>query len=218
MKSTIREDVLRSVASKIINVKTTHPLRVAVDGVDAAGKTCFSNELSDILVKQGCFVIRASIDDFHNPISIRYKKGRDSPEGYYYDSFNYESLISCLLTPLGPEGSRRYKTIVFDYREDIRVNVDYNTASDDAILLFDGIFLLRPELNPLWDLRIYLDISFEESLRRGMKRDKANTQEISERYKTRYIPGQKLYLKKVNPIKLANVLIQNNDIQKPRII
>jgi hypothetical protein len=39
------------------------------------------------------------------------------------------------------------------------------------VLLFDGVFLMRPELRAYWDLTIYLDISADESLRRALTRD-----------------------------------------------
>lgn len=201
----------------IINNVADHPLRVAVDGVDAAGKTCFSNELRSILEVRGHTVIQASIDGFHNPQEIRYKKGRENPEGYYYDSFNYRDLIKSLLRPLGPKGNRSYKTRIFDYRNNIHLSNDLQHATEDTILLFDGVFLLRSELNHMWDLRIYLDISFHESLKRGVNRDEGNKQEITKLYRTRYIPGQKLYFKEVNPLKRADIIIRNSKINNPEI-
>jgi uridine kinase len=33
-------------------------------------------------------------------------------------------------------------------------------ADADAILLFDGIFLHRPELRPYWDFSIFLAVNF----------------------------------------------------------
>jgi uridine kinase len=65
---------------------------VAVDGVDGAGKTVFANSLARRLEVLGRPVIRAGIDGFHNPRSVRYRRGKDSPEGFFLDSFNYDSL------------------------------------------------------------------------------------------------------------------------------
>jgi hypothetical protein len=33
-----------------------------------------------------------------------------------------------------------------------------------AVLVFDGVFLLRPQLNDAWDLRIFLEVDFQETL------------------------------------------------------
>jgi hypothetical protein len=37
-------------------------------------------------------------------------------------------------------------------------------APPDAVLVFDGVFLLRPQLNNAWDLRIFLEVDFQETL------------------------------------------------------
>jgi hypothetical protein len=37
-------------------------------------------------------------------------------------------------------------------------------APPDAVLVFDGVFLLRPQLNNAWDLRIFLEVDFQEAL------------------------------------------------------
>jgi hypothetical protein len=34
----------------------------------------------------------------------------------------------------------------------------------DAVPVFDGVFLLRPQLNDAWDLRIFLEEDFQETL------------------------------------------------------
>jgi uridine kinase len=39
------------------------------------------------------------------------------------------------------------------------------------VLLFDGVFLLRPELNDLWDFRVFVEVDAEEALRRAVVRD-----------------------------------------------
>ena len=45
-------------------------------------------------------IIYASIDGFHNSKQIRYQKGKDSPEGFYKDSYNYEKLLELLINPI----------------------------------------------------------------------------------------------------------------------
>ena len=47
---------------------------VAVDGVDGAGKTTFCDELASVLRAQGRAVVRASVDDFHHPRAIRWRR------------------------------------------------------------------------------------------------------------------------------------------------
>ena len=89
---TVRQQMVACVAAQIVGVRLPHCVRVAIDGVDAAGKTMFAEELADAVLRLGRPVIRASIDGFHNPRAIRRRRGSPSPEGYFEDSFNYPAL------------------------------------------------------------------------------------------------------------------------------
>ena len=84
-------------ASMIAAVERPHPARVALDGVDGAGKTHLADELVGPLSRSGRQIIRASIDGFHYPRAHRYKRGRESADGYFHDSFNYGQMRSQLL-------------------------------------------------------------------------------------------------------------------------
>jgi uridine kinase len=80
--------LLEELSGRIAAMERPHPVRVGIDGVDGVGKTTLANELVDPLRQRGLPVIRASIDGFHHPRTVRYRRGRSSPEGYYRDSFN----------------------------------------------------------------------------------------------------------------------------------
>jgi uridine kinase len=216
-----RSKLLCSLAEMIFQVESDHPVRVAIDGVDASGKTILADQLAEIIQDGNRQIIRASVDDFHNPQHIRRKRGDLSPQGFYHDSFNYPALIEVLLTPLGPTGDRRFRTAVFDLRLDHPVDGPWETAARDAILVIDGIFLLRPRLMPYWDLTIYLEVDFTHSMARGVQRDGAfygSLEEAERRYRKRYIPGQKLYQKAARPLDKADILIDNNDLEAPEFI
>src|SRR5687767_7604524 len=79
-----RSQLLDEIASRISRIQQKHPVRVAIDGVDAAGKTTMAEELVAPLKAYGRPVIRASIDGFHNPARVRHNRGAASPAGYYY--------------------------------------------------------------------------------------------------------------------------------------
>jgi len=149
-----RRVILEQLAQLIASVERPHPVRVAIDGVDAAGKTTPADELVAPIEEHGRPVIRASCDGFHHVRADRYQRGRDSPEGYYYDSFDYEAIRSALLVPLGPGGSGRYRSIAFDLDTNSSAHEPLCQAPPECVLLFDGVFLLRPELNDHWDIRV----------------------------------------------------------------
>lgn len=166
-----REEMVGELAGAIAGMAIDHPLRVAVDGPDAAGKTTLADELAEALRSEGRQVVRASIDGFHRPRVERYAKGANSPSGYYEDSFNVEALRRVLLDPLGPAGSRRYRTRVFDFAIDQPVDQLEQEADQRAVLIFDGVFLLRAELRDEWDYKVFVEAPFDEILRRAVTRD-----------------------------------------------
>jgi uridine kinase len=65
---------------------------------------------------------------------------------------------------LGPGGSRRYRTATFDVRTEQAARSRCCSPQTDAVPVFDGVFLLRPKLNGAWDLRILLEVDFQETL------------------------------------------------------
>jgi uridine kinase len=213
--------LLARLADLIATRQQAHPVRVAVDGVDAAGKTTLADELAALLAGRGKVVIRASLDGFGRPRADRYRRGELSAEGYWLDAFDYPALRANLLDPLGPGGTRRYRTAVFDVRTDQPRAAPFLLAPPDAVLVFDGVFLLRPQLNHAWDLRVFLEVGFQETLRRAVARDRGlfgSAQATRERYRRRYIPGQRRYLATVQPQRIADIVIDNHDPATPRLI
>ncbi len=216
-----RDGLLQMLSAAIVAVRDDRPIRVTIDGVDGAGKTILADELAPHIAARGCTVIRASIDGFHHPRELRYRRGADSPEGFYHDSFDYAGLRSALLDPLGPSGNRQYRTAIFDSRTDSPIIAPTRTAPANAALLFDGIFAQRPELHGVWDFVVFLHVEFEETLRRSQVRDARPGQtsvELEHRFWKRYAAGQRLYLESVQPRVHANVVVDNTDPKRPVIV
>jgi len=209
-----RQALLQELSSWIADLEIGRPIRFGIDGVDASGKTTLADELVPSLQSLGRPAVRASIDGFHRPRSERYQLGRQSPEGYYRDSFNLEMLIGRLLAPLGPGGSRRIVRAVFDYRLDAAVDLLEESVERNAILVFDGVFLHRPELIRYWDATIYLDVPFDISVLRSTHRD-GWPPEVDAVENRRYVEGQRIYLRECNPRALASVVIDNADLDAP---
>ncbi len=220
-----RAKLLAEICDRIARIERPHPVRIGIDGVDAAGKTTLADELGDELAvrmqAEGRSVIRASIDDFHNPAAIRNRRGQLSPEGFYRDSFNLSELIALLLLPLGPGGTRHYRTAIFDSWNDQVVDSAVAVAPSNGLLVFDGVFLHRPELREHWDFSIFLRVDFATVLKRALVRDSCrmgSPEAVEHRYRTRYFPGQQLYFDECGPDRVADMVIDNNDTANPTII
>jgi uridine kinase len=218
MANGTRDELLSRLAEAVGSVTIAHPTRVAIDGPPAAGKTTLADELAVVLRTQGREVIRATIEDFLTPRSHRYRRGEDSAEGCYHDSFDFDSLHRVLLNPLGPGGDRRFQQAVYDKVTDTARSEQVTTAPADAVLVFDGVFLLRPELIDQWDLRIFVSAPFEKTVDRARTRDQTpftSAAEVERRYGSRYIPSQQFYFDTAHPADHADIIVYNDEPRQP---
>ncbi len=189
-------------------------VRVAVDGVSGAGKTTFAGELATQIRRAGRNVIRASADGFHRPKAKRYRLGRDSPDGHYLESYDYEALELELLDPLKPGGSRLYRTAIFDCTLDSPIESDQLRAYDGTILLVDGLFLNREELHRYWDVSIFLAVPFDIAIDRCARRD-GSARGAADASNRRYVVGETRYLDECRPQERASIVIDNSELSRP---
>ena len=110
------------------------------------------------------------------------------------------------------------RTAVFDLLADAPVEVSPLVPPVDAVLVVDGVFLQRPELAGCWDLVVHLVVSDEEVVRRARLRDAGHPDEIERKYRVRYLPAHEIYRAECLPAESADVVIDNNDPTRPRLI
>jgi uridine kinase len=211
MEQGTRDELLDRLAEVVGSVAAVHPTRVAIDGPPAAGKTTLADELATVLLAQGREVIRATIDDFLAPLAQRYRRGEYSAEGCYFDAHDYDALNRVLLDPLGPSGDRRFQHAVYDHTSGTALSPPVMTAPANAVLIFDGVFLMRPELIDRWDLRIYVSTAIEKTVDRALIRERRVPAEVERRWRERYIPAQQLYFARVRPTHRANIIVHNDE-------
>jgi uridine kinase len=211
--------LLDRLADAVVGAYPDRRLRIAIDGVDGAGKTTLADALAPLVVAKGRPVIRASVDDFHNPRSVRYARGRHSPDGFYLDSYDYDSFHRLLLEPLSPNGSGEYAAKRFDLDNDKPFDLEPQHAAPTAALIIDGIFLHRARLRSCWDLSVFLKVGFDVSLPRGAARgpsfDATDPESAPHR---RYVGGQRRYLAECDPEQRADIVIDYSDLQAPVVL
>ena len=183
---------------------------VAIDGPDAAGKSTLADAVAAAATGP---VLRASVDDFANPSRVRRRQGELSAEGYYSDAFDLTALAQELLDPFSSGGSR-VRTQVFDLDADRPLSATPVVLPPRALLVVDGVFLLRPRLRDWWTLSVYLHIAPEVSLERGLARD---GEDRRSRYLERYLPAQELYRTMADPVAKAHVVVDNTDVHAPLV-
>ncbi len=213
----VRAEVVAEVAGMVPAAGAGWAVRVAVDGVDGAGKTVFAGELAAALTARGRPVLTASVDGFHHPRAVRHRRGRDSPEGFFLDSYDHDRLVAELLAPLGPGGCGAVRTAVFDWRADRPVEQPVRQVEPGTVLVLDGIFLHRDELRAYWDFSVFLDVDLVVSVPRMAARD-GSPADPADPANRRYVEGQRRYLAACAPAGRATVVVDNTVLDRPRLL
>ncbi|OGO18621.1 MAG: hypothetical protein A2Z15_02265 [Chloroflexi bacterium RBG_16_50_11] len=198
---------------------TDKPFVIGVNGIDCSGKTMFAGGLEDFLKSNGYRTQLISLDDFHNPREIRYA-GYSRDEDYYDrvkqgSSFNFKLLIDELLCPISRKKTVFKQLTLLDWKTDKMENVKKYSINKNTVVILEGVFLFIKELEPYIDYKIFLEIPFEECARRAKARD---TEDVYKKYRNKYLPAQRKYLKEYPPRQVADIVIDNTDWEYPTII
>ncbi|MGD8195902.1 hypothetical protein ACEXQB_015540 [Herbiconiux sp. P18] len=128
---------------------------VAIDGVEHT--RAVADELAAAFERVGVEAVRASLDDFQNPRSVRTRLGAESADGYYLDRYDLDTLKRVLIEPYRLAGSTGFQITAFDAVRDVPAESRWVTAPADAVLIVDGPFLQRPGLRGSFTFTAYLE-------------------------------------------------------------
>jgi uridine kinase len=216
--SPARAAVIEHVAARILRFRGRR-VRVGIDGPTAAGKTSFGHELAREISRSGRPVLRASLDDFKKPWRDRHLYDRESGEGYYRNAYDYPAVTRLLLEPAGAAGSGGCALCSIDPLTQLDHSGVITRAAYDAVLIVDGVFAFRPEINDHWDYRIWLHVDPQASLQRGERRDRDWAGSAAKALQQdRYLAADRLYVDEVNPVQLADIVIDNSTFSRPSIL
>lgn len=212
-----RTALVAAVADRVVAL-SAYRLRVAVDGRTAAGKTTFGHELAAaVRDRHDRPTARASLDDFKHPWRHSREHGYDriTGAGYYRNAFDLDSARRLLLEPV--RGTGVVALCAFDPLTGVDHRGTTVALPDDAVLIVDGVFAFRPELDEYWDLRIWLEITAEQSIERGVGRDadREGAAEAERLHRDRYGVAESIYLAEVDPAARADLTVDNTDWDNP---
>lgn len=219
-----RNRLIAKLADQINKMATDHPVRVAVNGRIASGKTTFAIELAKALERLGRPVLHVGVDGFHNPRAIRYRQGRSSARGYYEDAYDLVAVRRLLLDKLGESGatpeSWLVQTASLDLETDQPLDPEQISVTRDTVLIVDGSFLLGSVLRESWDYSIFLDVTRDVATERGALRDAPKLGGLAsakDLHESRYQAACDLYIQENRPEHFAEVVIANDDLSNPEL-
>jgi len=191
------EDILAFIKAKYEQHRSIkRPFAVGINGIDCSGKTTFAKAMSKYFSYYKIVNNHLDIDTFNNPVieSETYK-------AFVSDSWDEEDL-------------NKYYKLIINYSDAIRAVSESKKIY--PIVILEGIFIYKPQLADLFDLKIYLDIDISLgrkrfAKRRSLKQDKRPFEIYDEIWMLSYIR----YESEVHPKQISDLVIDYNDESKP---
>ena len=193
----IVEDILAFIKAKYEKHRSINQsFVVGINGIDCSGKTTFAKSVSKYFTHHKIENDCLDIDNFNNP-SI--------------ESATYKAFVS---GSWDEKDLNKYYKLIINYSDAIRAVSEYKKKY--PLVILEGIFIYKPQLADLFDLKIFLDIDislgrkrFAE--RRSLKQDKRPFEIYDEIWMLSHIR----YESEVHPKRISDLVIDYNDESKP---
>jgi uridine kinase len=182
---------------------------IAISGIDSSGKGYVASKVAQALEVHGGRVALIGIDGWLNLPQVRFDK---LSRHFYQNAIRFNDLFSELIDPLVRNGS---VDCAADFTEETAQQYRkqrYAFSEVDTVLM-EGIFLLRRDLRNRYDLKIWVECSFETALRRAIARgqEALPVAETITAYQTIYFPAEEIHLAEDDPRTCADLVFQNDN-------
>ena len=207
------EKRIRELCDRMLSARNGHagdkPFTVAISGIDASGKGYVTGLLEEELKQRGFRVANINLDPWQNPTTVRLDKNNPA-ENFYEKVFRWDEVFEQLILPLKSSGSIHLEARLIRNDGDEGYPHTYQFEKIQFLLL-DAILLLQEEYIPLYDYKVWIECSFEQGLKRALKRNQERLDEadIIRDYETYYYPAQRLHFDKDYPKAKADFIFDN---------
>jgi uridine kinase len=203
---------LQAVVDEVLDARRLVPAErsalVAISGIDAGGKGFFTERLVDALLEQGVRAIAISVDAWLN--IDRFDRS-NPPEHYYNNAIRFEEMFAETVLPLR---DRRSLRVEINYADELSKEYERRSYEfeDVDVIALEGIYLLKPAYQPLYDRSFWVDCGFETALERAIARGQEGLppEETTQDYRNIYNPAQELHFQRDDPKGFATLSVNND--------
>lgn len=180
-----------------------------ISGIDASGKGYIAAKADHLLRSHGLRTALINVDGWLNLPSVRFSA--TDPGRHFYDhALRLDELFEKLILPLRSDRSIRLTADLVLETANETHQFEYVFENVDLILV-DGIFLFKRRFASHFDLKIWVDCSFETALERAVFRSQEGLDEAAtvKAYETIYFPAQRVHFELDAPKLIADLIFDN---------
>ncbi|MEP6685787.1 MAG: uridine kinase [Verrucomicrobiota bacterium] len=210
------EQVVDAIALARARVPSQRSLLIGISGIDASGKGFVTEKLTREIEARGWNVAAVGADGWLNLPHVRFDA--ENPAAHFYDhAFRFDEMFERLVLPLR---NTRGIDLEADFVEETATTFRKHRYEfhDVDIILLEGIFLLQPAHRDHFDLKVWIDCSFETALQRAVARGQEGLPpaETIHAFETIYFPAQRIHLARDNPRETSDVVFPNESQSPPK--
>jgi uridine kinase len=178
------ELILDRVVHEQASRESAAPVLSGISGIDCSGKSTLAKALVERATAAGIAAHLVQADDFIIPRAERKREGLAHID-YFDNTFDHRKLTERIEALKG----------------DLSVQ----------LIVGEGVFLFRKELAGLWHIRIWIEMSAEQSVARGAIRDAGyfgSTDSARSEYLRRFVPAHEYHLGRDRPVEAAGIVFE----------
>ncbi|MBY6035980.1 AAA family ATPase [Fictibacillus nanhaiensis] len=174
--------------------KKQSTLLIGIDGCGGSGKSTFAYKLKENLST----ITIVHMDDFYRPSSnIINTHPSKKPIGA---DFDWKRLLKQVLEPIKQGRDGHYQR--YDWETDKLE--EWHTVSVGGIVIIEGIYAIRQELEDKYDIKIWVDCPREIRLSRGLARDGEDARAM---WEGNWMISEDIYVESHKPFLRADLVI-----------
>jgi len=185
-------------------------LLVGISGIDGSGKSFITTQLDQWLRALNWNTATISADDWLNLPNVCIN-ARNPGEHFYEHALRLDEMFARLILPLKQNRCVDLVADCGDAKSTVHRERRYLFCKIDIVLL-EGIFLFKGAYRNHFDLKVWIDCSFEIALERAISRGQEGLPPAETRnaFETIYFPAQQIHLLRDHPRDAADVILPND--------